>query len=387
MALPLLITILLLPSLSFATNYNAVSYGAKPDGNTDSSAAFLNMWNAACSSVSPSTIIVPAGKFLVAQPVVFSGDYCKSRGITFRILGTLVAPSNYQVFAKASYWISFIDVSRVTISGGTLDGQGAGLWTCKNNGGNNCPGGVTTLAFTNSKNIVISGLTSLNSQLYHIVVNGCQNVNIHGVKVIASGASPNTDGIHVQLSSEITILNTNIGTGDDCISIGPGTTNMWMQKVVCGPGHGISIGSLGKDANEAGVRNVTVTSSTFVGTQNGVRIKTWARPSNGFVTDVHFQHLTMVNAQNPIIIDQNYCPNDSGCPGLISGVKISDVTYLDIHGTSATEVAVNLDCSSKYPCSQITLQDVQLTYNDRAPLASCLNAGVSSSGLVQPTSC
>lgn len=74
-----------------------------------------------------------------------------------------------------------------------------------------------------------------------------------------------------------------------------------------------SIGSLGWAMNEAGVHNVTVESSTFTGTQNGVRVKSWARPSNGFVRDVHFRHLTMNNVENPIIIDQYYCPN-SHCP-------------------------------------------------------------------------
>ena len=79
-----------------------------------------------------------------------------------------------------------------------------------------------------------------------------------------------------------------------------------------------SIGSLGKDMDEPGVQNVTVKTVTFTGTQNGVRIKTWGRPSNGFVRDVVFQDAIMVNVQNPIVIDQNYCPDNEGCPGQVS---------------------------------------------------------------------
>ena len=75
-----------------------------------------------------------------------------------------------------------------------------------------------------------------------------------------------------------------------------------------------SIGSLAKELNEDGVENVTLSSSVFTGTQNGVRIKSWARPSNGFVKNVFFQNLIMKNVQNPIIIDQNYCPSHKGCP-------------------------------------------------------------------------
>lgn len=73
--------------------------------------------------------------------------------------------------------------------------------------------------------------------------------------------------------------------------------------------------------NEPGVQNITVKTATFTGTQNGVRIKSWGRPSNGFVKDVLFQHITMVNAQNPIIIDQNYCPGNKGCPGKVSNLN------------------------------------------------------------------
>lgn len=86
---------------------------------------------------------------------------------------------------------------------------------------------------------MVSGLTSLNSQMFHIVINGCQNVKAQGLKISAAGNSPNTDGIHVALSSTVTILNSIIGTGDDCISIGPGTSNLWIENVACGPGHGI----------------------------------------------------------------------------------------------------------------------------------------------------
>jgi polygalacturonase len=98
---------------------------------------------------------------------------------------------------------------------------------------------VQSLEFSNSNNIAITGLASLNSQMFHIVINACQNVKVQGVRVSAAGDSPNTDGIHVQSSTGVTILNSRIGTGDDCVSIGPGTSNLWIENVACGPGHGI----------------------------------------------------------------------------------------------------------------------------------------------------
>nr|POE72554.1 polygalacturonase [Quercus suber] len=95
----------------------------------------------------------------------------------------------------------------------------------------------------------------------------------------------------------------------------------------------------------------------------------------------------MQDVQNPIIIDQNYCPSNEGCLGQVSGDQISDVTYQDIHGTSATEVALKFDCSPEYPCSGIILENVKLTYNNQMAQASCVNAAGTSTGFVQPTGC
>ncbi|KAL0368715.1 UNVERIFIED_CONTAM: Polygalacturonase [Sesamum calycinum] len=315
------------PSLSATPTYNVQSFGAKPDGKSDCTKAFLSAWGAACAATAPATIYVPRGR--------------RSR---------------------------------------------AGLWACKNSG-KSCPKGATSLAFYNSNNILVSGLTSLNSQMFHVRVDGCHNAKLINLQISAPGNSPNTDGIHVQQSSGVTIMNSHVGTGDDCVSIGPGASNLWIENLACGPGHGISIGSLGWDLQEAGVQNVTVKTATFSGTENGVRVKTWARPSNGFVRDVLFQHLVMNNVQNPIIIDQNYCPDHQNCPNQSSGVKISDVTYEDVHGTSATAIAVKFDCSKTHPCTGITLDEVKLTYGNKPATASCANAGGSAAGVVQPTSC
>ncbi|CAM8956674.1 unnamed protein product [Rhodiola kirilowii] len=372
-------------SASASLSYNVVTYGAKPGSNADSTKAFLTAWNLACSAHRPAMLYVPPGTYLL-KSVNFVGP-CNNGKVTFRIDGTLVAPSDFKVIGNNANWLLFRNVDGVSIVGGVLDGRGSRLWDCKNSG-KSCPSGATTLGFSKSKNVEINGLTSLNSQMFHIVINGCENVKLQSVKVNADGESPNTDGIHVQMSTGVTILGARIKTGDDCVSIGPGTDNLWIENVACGPGHGISIGSLGKDSEEPGVQNVTVKTVTFTGSQNGFRIKSWGRPSTGFVRNVLFQHAVMIDVENPIVIDQNYCPDHKNCPGQASGVKIRDIKYQDIHGTSATEVAVKLDCSSKYPCSQIQLQNVKLTYKGRGDAqASCSHADGTASGTVVPSGC
>ncbi|CAM8956679.1 unnamed protein product [Rhodiola kirilowii] len=299
-------------SASLIRSYNVANYGARPGSTTDSSEAFVTAWNLACTAPKPATLYVPPGRFFL-KSVKFQGP-CKSCNITIRIDGTMVAPSDYNVIGDNQSWLYFKNVDGVTITGGTLDGQGRGLWDCKNNMSfSNCPRGATSLLIVNSNNIEINGLTSMDSQLFHIVIKLCNHVKLQGVQISSAGDSPNTDGIHVQQSAGVTILTSMIGTGDDCVSIGPGTNNLWIENVNCGPGHGISIGSLGKDYEEAGVQNVTVKTVTFSGTQNGARIKSWARPSTGYVKNVVFEDITVQNAGNPIIIDQNYCPHNEAC--------------------------------------------------------------------------
>jgi len=68
-----------------------------------------------------------------------------------------------------------------------------------------------------------------------------------------------------------------------------------------------SIGSLGRAEEEQGVDNVTVSNVDFMGTNNGVRIKTWGKDSNSFARNIVFQHINMKMVKNPIIIDQHYC--------------------------------------------------------------------------------
>ncbi|XP_010277791.1 PREDICTED: polygalacturonase-like [Nelumbo nucifera] len=375
----LLMMMLFSSSLAFI---NVVTLGAKPDGKTDATSSFLKAWTLACSSVNPQTIYIPTGNFLI-KPAVFRGP-CKNRMVV-RIDGTLLAPSDYRVLGSSTNWLLFVKITGLSVIGGTLNAQGATYWACKN-AGKSCPAGARSITFNYADNVVINGLTSINSQLTHVVINRCNNVMVKGVKIVAPDQSPNTDGIHVQFSSGVTITSSSIKTGDDCVSIGPGAKNLLIDRVSCGPGHGISIGSLGKGANEQGVQNVTVKNSVLTGTDNGLRIKSWARPSTGFVTGVLYRNIVMNKVKNPIIIDQNYCPSNN-CPNQSSGVKIKEVTYQNIQGTSTTQVAVNFECSSSNPCRGIRLQGVKLTYVNGIATSSCSNAGGTAVGVNTLKSC
>lgn len=68
-------------------------------------------------------------------------------------------------------------------------------------------------------------------------------------------------------------------------------------------------------------------------------------------------------------------------------MKISEVTYRNIQGTSTTQEAMTFDCSPNNPCSDIRLEDIKLTYKNKAATSSCKNIGGSSVGMLIPESC
>ncbi|KAH0460702.1 hypothetical protein IEQ34_011365 [Dendrobium chrysotoxum] len=388
MALQLLTSFLPLLLLLCFTNltmaaYSILSFGAKPDGWMDSAPALLAAWGKACGDNKPATLVVPKGYFLVSR-ALFQGP-CKNN-IRLLIHGTIVGDSAY---SAASEWITFKYVEGLSLYSATFDARGQSLWSCKA-AKRSCPTGSTALTISQSKNVTLSGVTVKNSENFQIAIMFSQGVRVEGATVTAPVDSPNTDGIHVHMSSLVSITNSTIRTGDDCISLGTGVTNISVQDIRCGPGHGISIGSLGGSPGDTIVQNVTVSSVILTGTQNGLRIKTWANPYDGFVSGIIFRHAIMNNVQNPIIIDQNYCPGNANCPNQSSGIKISGVQFDDVKGSSATAVAVKLDCSRSNPCSGIEFTSINLSYNGnkrRMAESFCRNVEGSSSGLVNPPSC
>ncbi|URE47279.1 Glycosyl hydrolases family 28 [Musa troglodytarum] len=176
----------------------------------------------------------------------------------------------------------------------------------------------------------VAFLTS--DKLFHFQIFESRDITLDSIRIDAH-SSPNTDGIHIADSTNIQVTNSVIGTGDDCISIGPGCTNLTILNVACGPGHGI-VGDLGKNANEKDVNE-------------------WRDPSL---------------------------------------VKIKDIKFRNITGTSASPEAIKLVCSKAAPCEGVELNDIIFTCNGddeqaKNMTSTCVHVYGSSNGNVKPDSC
>ncbi|XP_027356430.1 polygalacturonase-like [Abrus precatorius] len=347
-------------------------FGGAP--NTDITKAFSTAWTQACASTTPVKIIIPAGTYQMSALDV-KGP-CKAP-IEVKVDGTIQAPISQNDLKDAGQWIKFGYIDSFTLSGsGVFNGQGEAAWKlndCSTN--KDCHMLCMNFGFNFVKNSIIRDVTSKDSKNFHVNVLGCNNVTFDGFKISAPANSLNTDGIHIARSTNIKVINTNIGTGDDCISIGDGSKNLTIQNVNCGPGHGISVGSLGKYETEEPVEGLLVKNCTLTETDNGVRIKTWPdTPGTITISDMHFEDLTMVNVKNPIIIDQEYCPWNQCSKKNPSKIKISKIYFKNIKGTSATQEGLTLICSSGVPCEGIEVTDVALTFNGAEATAKCANA-------------
>nr|KAJ0191352.1 hypothetical protein LSAT_V11C800413140 [Lactuca sativa] len=415
--------------------FNVFNYGASGFGEVDDSKAFVNAWRDACNvGTHDARVIVPKGTFLL-NPLMFVGPcnpqiirfvynfkLIQNRRLTsrlekrhvslslrldlaatlrltpfrtfnnhcniyihhffFQIFGKIIAPGEPEAWngRDSSQWIAFKNVTGLNLYGsGLIDGHGMRWWdqSCRYHPELE---GCTKLAptifkFISCKESTLRDIHLVNSPQTHVLIQYSNGFNVDNVTIQSPEHSPNTDGIHIHSSHFVKITNSIIGTGDDCISIGDYISNIDIADIHCGPGHGISIGSLGKNREVVHVEHIHIRDSTLKGTSNGARIKTW-QGGQGNVRNITFENLEFDAVKNPIIIDQNYCDVRGRCKEEETGVKISDVIYKHLYGTSSTKIAINLNCSKSVPCSRITMDNINLVSVQQGyPVtANCTNA-------------
>jgi unsaturated rhamnogalacturonyl hydrolase len=123
--------------------------------------------------------------------------------------------------------------------------------------------------FSRCKNVLIEGVTIVNSPMWEIHPVLCTNVTVRGVKIHSLGT--NNDGCDPESCRDVLIEDCFFETGDDCIAIksgrnndgrriGVATENVVIRRCTMRDGHGgVTIGS----EISGGVRNVFVSDCTM----------------------------------------------------------------------------------------------------------------------------
>src|SRR5262249_12070270 len=128
----------------------------------------------------------------------------------------------------------------------------------------------------------ISGVTLQNSPMWTQSFRFSREIKESGVTIRAPANSPNTDGLVLVGSTNVTLSDLDISVGDDNIAIKSGlpidpsdpkqrgvprlaTAHVHISNITAASGHGISIGS--ESAN--GINNITIRRVRFTGTGHG----------------------------------------------------------------------------------------------------------------------
>jgi polygalacturonase len=280
-------------------------FGARGDGKTDCTEPFRNAI-AACVKSGGGTVVVPDGVFLTGPIHLKSGvNLHVTKGATIRFSRN---PKDYLPLVYTrwegmecmnySSLIYAFEQKDIAVTGeGTLDG-GANeehWWPWK---GRRPRGGAATSPTQQKardllqemaekdvpvekrkfgegsylrpqfiqpyrcQNVLIEGVTIVNSPMWEINPVLCRNVTVKNVKVSTHG--PNNDGCNPECSADVLIDGCVFDTGDDCIAIKSGrnrdgrrvnvpSENIVVQNCVMKDGHGgVTLGS----ECSGGIRNV-----------------------------------------------------------------------------------------------------------------------------------
>ncbi|KAF7182021.1 hypothetical protein CNMCM7691_001409 [Aspergillus felis] len=225
----------------------------------------------------------------------------------------------------------------------------------------------------NATRVSVEGITQLNSPCWtNFFVRtkdvSFDNVYIHAYSTNASALPKNTDGFDTLNVDGLTVTNTRVDIGDDCLSPKPNTTNVYVQNLWCNGTHGASMGSIGQYPGVMDIiENVWIENVTLLNGQNGARLKAWAGPNVGYgrINNVTYKNIRIENTDNPIVLDQCYFDiNATQCAAYPSRVNFTNIVFENIYGTSSGKegkVVADLTCSPNAVCSGIQLKNIHLT--------------------------
>jgi galacturan 1,4-alpha-galacturonidase len=142
----------------------------------------------------------------------------------------------------------------------------------------------------------------------------------------------------------------------DCISIKGNSSNIHVKNVTCYESGAMCIGSLGNPTTIPDyVENVLFEDIKAVHSSNAAWIKTY--PGQGFVRNITFRNVNFEDVNQPIYISPCIY-SYSNCDA--SRLKISDVTWENITGTSRYNVAAGIYCSKQAPCTGLKFKDINI---------------------------
>lgn len=316
------------------TSRNILEFGAKPDGKTLNTNAIQRAIDDV-SQKGGGTVLVPAGIFLTGL-IELKSRVTLSLAERSTLLGS-TSMDDYKFDSSSSahngpnprHLIFAMNADDVAISGtGTIDGQGPSFWEPSDKappaeewagvashdltpkkGGRPSP----LLLFANCRRLTVQDLHIQNSPGWTLHTINCDNVDIHGISIKNPVNGPNTDGIDITGSQNVTISNCSIETGDDAICLKSqnpfGPEPRLVKNVTVSNCHlstccnGFKIGT----ETEGGFENITFSDSVIFNNDVPYKQRVIAGVAleivdGGWIDGVIVKNIQMQRARTPIFI-------------------------------------------------------------------------------------
>ncbi|KAF5392805.1 hypothetical protein D9757_000921 [Collybiopsis confluens] len=356
------------------------------------------------ATTSCSTVTIPAGTTLNIETRL---NMTGRSNLNINLQGTIRFNPDIPYWTGNAFFIPFqtqitfwlLGGENIVLSGGgTLDGAGQAWYDAF--ASNSTLLRPIILTLNQATHATVENIRMINSPEWFNLVNECNDVTFNNITINAVSTSKNfisnTDGWDIYRSDSVTIENSVINNGDDCVSFKPNSTNILVSNLQCNGSHGISVGyaltlsfsvmlstvrnrSLGQFAGVFDiVQNVTAINIKISNAENGARIKAFAGSGvgSGHVQNITFLNFAETKVDNPVVIDQCYETAAAACAEFPSNVIIQDIFFNGISGTGSGSQVASLACSPDGRCSDINVNNLKLTGAGGKTTYACQNVAL-----------
>ncbi|WP_416151158.1 glycoside hydrolase family 28 protein [Salipaludibacillus sp. HK11] len=387
-------------------------FGAIGDGITLNTEAIKKAITA-CELGNGGTVVVPSGRYVTGPiqlvsnmtfevqagaVILFTDDFQAYPPVKTRWSG-------YECFAFTPLLFGN-NLENVTICGqGTFDGQGQAWWKIANKlkegksfandrtmeirkaNEEMLPGIETNILewetqflrpplcqLIDCQQVTIEGVTLQNSPFWNTHLVYCDHVSVRGVTINNPADSPNGDGLDIDSSRNVRIIDCHFDVGDDCLCLKSGinedgrrvaipTENIVVTNCTMARGHGgIVFGS----ESSGGIKNVTVSNCVFIGTDRGIRFKT-NRARGSYIKSIMISNIYMENVFCPIAINSFYRYGvDENDPSMnvLEAIDVTEKTPIikDIHISHIIAKNVRAAAAFIYGLPEMPIQRLNLSH-------------------------
>ena len=197
-----------------AKDFNIVNLGAKPDGKT----LCTNLIQKAiddCSLSGGGKVTVPTGVFLTGTIFLKSNVnlYLENGAV-------LLGSKRIEDYNRGGGVIRALKANNIGLTGnGSVDGQGYAFWAYRKakTYSHKSPSTGNLVQLEACTNVLIENVTLKGSESWTLHLLACDEVLVSGIKIRNPLHGPNTDGIDINMCSNVKISDCDIYTSDDAI--------------------------------------------------------------------------------------------------------------------------------------------------------------------------